>query len=143
VERVHGLGPAGGSAALEQLIEQHGAALVYDFRAYLGLNLWDVLFTTSPRLLLAWIEGLPEDSAFIASVREAAPYREPDPHAQYEPDWRGWTRLHSMIADLFDAVNLNTAATGNYKKRPTFEPWPRPKKRRPKRVADIRRMFGN
>jgi hypothetical protein len=116
---------------------------VYDFRAYLGLNLWDVLFDTSPRLLLALIEGLPEDSAFVASVRAAAPYREADPNAQYEPEFRGWTRLHSLLADIFDAVNLNTAATGNFKKPPQFEPWPRPKKRRPKRVADIRRMFGN
>lgn len=96
-----------------------------------------------PRLLLALVEGLPEDSAFTASVRLSAPYREPNPHEVYrEPDFRGWTRLHSLLADIFDAINLNTAATGNYKKRPTFDPWPRPKKRKPQRVADIRRMFG-
>lgn len=115
---------------------------MYDFRAYLGLNLWDVLFDTSPRLLLALIEGLPDDSAFVASVRAAAPYREANPYAHYEPDFRGWTRLHSLLADIFDAINLNTSATGNFKKRPEFEPWPRPKKRKPLRVADIRRQLG-
>lgn len=41
--------------------------------------------------------------------------------------FRGWGVTQSLLADLFDAVNANTAATGNFKHRPKIAPWPRPK----------------
>lgn len=31
-----------------------------------------------------------------------------------------------MQADIFDALNVNTKATGNFKKPPKFPLWPRP-----------------
>lgn len=33
---------------------------------------------------------------------------------------------YRALAAIYDALNLNTAATGNWKKRPKFEPWPVP-----------------
>lgn len=55
-----------------------------------------------------------------------------------------------MLADLYDALNLNTAATGNWKKEPPkFDPYPRPKKRdkpaatggtRPKKAVNLKAL---
>lgn len=41
----------------------------------------------------------------------------------------GWGVNRHMLADLYDAVNLNTKATGQWKKGkpPEFPAWPRPK----------------
>lgn len=40
----------------------------------------------------------------------------------------GWGVDRHMQADIFDAINTNTRATGNWgKKPPTFPLWPRPK----------------
>lgn len=80
--------------------------------------------------MLALIEGIPEDSAFFTSVRGA--------------DWAGWTRTESLLADIYDAVNVNTTATGRWKKRPPkIQPYPRPKSRRRKvtTVADLKRKY--
>ena len=44
-------------------------------------------------------------------------------------DWKeylGKDHLWFIMADLIDAQNLNTAATGNFKKKPKFAPYPRP-----------------
>lgn len=38
----------------------------------------------------------------------------------------GWGIERHMQADIFDALNVNTRATGNWKKPPTFPLWPRP-----------------
>lgn len=62
----------------------------------------------------------------------------------------GWDPDRYMLADLIDAINNNTLATGNWKKGqvPKFQPYPRPeetatdgsgKKRRS--VKDIYRHF--
>lgn len=58
--------------------------------------------------------------------------------------FRGWTRTHDLLAGVYDAINANTVATGNFKKKPKIPPWPRPtrKPKRPKTVADIRKHFG-
>ncbi len=82
-------------------------------------------------MLIALIEGLPEESAFAGSVRGGGPVT-------------GWTRLHGLLADLNDQVQINTMATGNFKRRPKFKPYPRPRARasRPVTVAGIRRQFG-
>jgi hypothetical protein len=40
----------------------------------------------------------------------------------------GWGTDRHLLADLYDAVNVNTRATGQWKKgsEPEFKPWPRP-----------------
>ncbi|OLT27741.1 hypothetical protein BJF83_17290 [Nocardiopsis sp. CNR-923] len=87
-----------------------------------------------PRLLLALIEQLPEDSAFVTSVRGR--------------DWRGWTRQAAILADLYDAVMSHAAiAAADYsqarKVKPIGKPYPRPTTRqRAQRVADVRRALG-
>lgn len=62
----------------------------------------------------------------------------------------GWTQDRHLLADLFDALNANTRATGNWgsKKPPNLSPYPRPKvKKKPQKrpgqsVKDIFKMFG-
>lgn len=67
-----------------------------------------------PSLVLALIERLPEGSLYVAEVRGGR-------------DHFGWTTDRYMLASLYDALNLNTAASGNWKKEPPdFKPWPRP-----------------
>lgn len=41
----------------------------------------------------------------------------------------GWGTERSLLADIFDAINANTRATGQYKQRPKVVLWPRPKPR--------------
>ena len=36
------------------------------------------------------------------------------------------SREYYALAGIYDAVNTNTAATGHFKRRPKFEPWPVP-----------------
>lgn len=44
-------------------------------------------------------------------------------------EYLGWGVDRHMMADLFDALNFNTKATGNWKKNPPDLPhWPRPTK---------------
>lgn len=88
----------------------------------------------SPALVLALVEGLPEDSATVAAMRGGA-------------DWRGWTQQARILADVYDAINLNTRASGRWKKRaPKIDPYPRPKRARSRRrgqsISDIRRIVG-
>lgn len=60
----------------------------------------------------------------------------------------GWGVDRHMQADIFDALNVNTQATGNWKKPPTFPLWPRPKtgaekkdEIKPVSVADLYNNF--
>lgn len=40
----------------------------------------------------------------------------------------GWGVERHLLAELFDAINVNTKATGNWRKKPPeFPRWPRPK----------------
>lgn len=90
--------------------------------------------------MLDLVEGLPDDSATVAAMRGGR-------------DWRGWTREVELLADVFDAINVNTRASGRWKKKPPkIPPYPRPKakgkaakkaaKRRGQSLADVRRMLG-
>ena len=65
--------------------------------------------------------------------------------------WRTFLGIgpeYYVAAGIFNAVNGNTVATGNYKKRPKFDPWPTPhdivKKKAKKKtgLAEIERRFG-
>lgn len=59
----------------------------------------------------------------------------------------GWGVDRHMRADLYDAINLNTKATGSWKKgkAPDIPAWPRPtrEEQTPKRVtvADVYARF--
>jgi len=86
----------------------------------------------SPRLVLALIEHLPEDAALVAEARGGG-------------EFRGWTREVAVLADLYDAVMLNTQATGRWKKHPPKLPkYPRPKTRRSRmtKISDLRARYG-
>jgi hypothetical protein len=64
-------------------------------------------------------------------------------------DHFGWGIDRYLLADLFDALNQNTRATGNWGKgkAPKFPQWPRPKSRKvrdedkPKTVAELYARF--
>lgn len=47
--------------------------------------------------------------------------------AQGGPQHIGWGQDRHMLADLIDAIQQNTRATGNFKKPPKIKPYPRPK----------------
>lgn len=60
----------------------------------------------------------------------------------------GWGTDRHLMADLYDAINLNTKATGNWKKgaQPDLPPWPRPARdggtgKKPVTLADIYARF--
>ncbi|GLZ81411.1 hypothetical protein Afil01_62180 [Actinorhabdospora filicis] len=69
----------------------------------------------APMLVLALIMRLPDTSLTVA-------------HATGGREHFGWGRDRHLLADLFDAVQLNTRAAGNWnKKAPKLPTQPRPK----------------
>ncbi|MCU1677273.1 MAG: hypothetical protein JWM93_2031 [Frankiales bacterium] len=98
-------------------------------------------------MLLALIEGLPEESAYVASVRDNAPPQIQIPGPAPRPSFRGWTRMHALLADQYDQAQLSLIALGHWKKgkEPKFEPWPRPTMRTAAPegfVSSLRKRFG-
>lgn len=86
-----------------------------------------------PKVVLRLAQGLPDVSLTVALASGGR-------------DHYGWGVDRHMAADLYDAVNANTRATGNWQgKPPKFPAWPRPtskpgdahKASRPTSVADI------
>lgn len=68
-----------------------------------------------PALLLALLERLPDDSMTAALAAGGK-------------HLFGWGVDRYIAADTFDALNLNTVATGQWKKKPPeIKPYPRPK----------------
>lgn len=63
-------------------------------------------------------------------------------------EYFGWGSERHMLADIFDAINLQTRATGNWQKgkAPKLPPFPRPgrdkKPAKPVTVADLHKRFG-
>jgi hypothetical protein len=61
----------------------------------------------------------------------------------------GWGTDRHMMADIYDALNQNTRATGQWdKKPPEIPPWPRPEagdltpeEKKPVTVADLYKRF--
>jgi hypothetical protein len=111
-----------------------------DLSHYHRINLTDLVTGVggwTPRLVLGLLAELPEDAATVASIRGG-------------DEWRGWTRGTGVLADLYDALNVNTRATGQWKRKPPkIDPYPRPeqkkagkKKRRGQSIADVRRTLG-
>lgn len=74
-----------------------------------------------PALVLALYARLPQDSMTRAQER--------DPENWFY--YMGADPSYYLLAGIYDAVNLNTRATGQYKKgkAPVFEPYPLPEKR--------------
>ena len=85
----------------------------------------------APALVLALVEGLPDDSWYYAAL-------------QGGDEFLGWGRDRYMVADLFDALMFVARSSGNLGKRKLPE-YPRPKKMRPKKgkrsVADLYQLF--
>lgn len=81
-----------------------------------------------PRLVLALVQALPDDSLT---------------HALMQGGWEnfGWGHSRHLMASIYDALNQNTIATGSWKKgkTPKLPLWPRPgsKKKAAKRKGPI------
>lgn len=70
-----------------------------------------------PGFLYSLIARLPDDSMTRALQQGG------------EEDWGlylGASREYHVMAAVYDAVNLNTSATGMFKKPPKFDRWPTP-----------------
>lgn len=97
--------------------------------------------------ILALIEGLPEDSAYVGSVRDSI-VADPDykPSVEQRPSFRGWTRLHTLLADRYDQAEVQFLAEFPKKDRPEFTPWPRPAVREAVKpggyVSSLKKRFG-
>lgn len=66
-----------------------------------------------PVLALVYLRGLPDTSLTTALMRGGQEHY-------------GWGQDRHIQADLYDAISLNTRATGNWKKPPDIPAWPRP-----------------
>jgi hypothetical protein len=71
----------------------------------------------APAFVLLLVQRLPDDSYTHALARGGREHF-------------GWGTDRHMFADLYDALNANTRATGNWGKgkAPKIQPWPRPGK---------------
>lgn len=75
-----------------------------------------VLGEIAPLFVLSLIESLPEGSTTHAMM-------------QGGEHWRAYAGIgqdYYVLAGIYNAINANTAARGNFKKRPKFEGWPTP-----------------
>lgn len=90
----------------------------------------------APSLALALVQGLPDTSLTSALASGGR-------------DFLGWGVERYLLADLYDAMNLNTKATGQWKnKPPDFPQFPRPTKprdpnepKKPVTVAELHAHF--
>jgi hypothetical protein len=92
---------------------------------------WDAGRGPSPALLLALVWALPEDSLTKALMRGGREH------------W-GWSITQYQLASIYNAVNVNTQATGNWaKKPPKFDPFPVPKTKKsgPRKKVSAKDMF--
>jgi len=90
-------------------------------------------------LVLLYAQRLPDTSLTVALASGGR-------------DHFGWGIDRHMLADVFDAINANTKATGNWGrgKTPKLPQWPRPtgkkkkpEKKKPVSVADIFKRFND
>ncbi|QAY15922.1 tail assembly chaperone [Streptomyces phage Janus] len=134
----------GGSLGLCRLIDDYGEGLYADLRFHYGIDLVDVIEGRgpSPMFVMALVRRLPDTSLTVALASGGREHF-------------GWGVDRHLKADLFDALNQNTRATGQWGKGkvPKFPAWPRPavkkkdagtSKKDPKRrvsVAEIYKKF--
>ena len=120
------------------MIDEYGEGLNPDLLYYYGVDLRDVVNgDIAPLFVISLIERLPEGSKTQALMQDSKYWRS---FMDINPDYY-------VLAGIFNAVNDNTRARGNFKKPPKFEPWPVPqlivdkaKKKesdRPKTVKDL------
>jgi hypothetical protein len=116
------------------VIDQHGEGVLPDLWFYYGVRFADVLAGRgpSPYEAMLLVQRLPDDSLTAALMQGGR-------------EFFGWGRYRHMLADVFDALNLNTRATGNWKngKAPGIPPYPRPHtpKKPQHTVKDIYRIM--
>lgn len=89
-----------------------------------------------PAHMLALIERLPEGSMTVSMRHDKKEWR----------DYLGADMNYYVSAGIFNAVNDNTVATGNWEKgkAPKLKPWPVPqiaKKLREKKPASVKDLF--
>lgn len=117
------------------MIDDFGEGLYPDLLFYYGVDLTDVIAGRgpAPALVVALAQRLPDTSLTVALASGG--------RAHF-----GWGVDRHLLADVFDAVNVNTRATGQWGKGkvPKFPAWPRPtapttqpKAKRPVTVADL------
>lgn len=91
----------------------------------------------SPSLVLSLAKRLPDTSLTVALASGGREHF-------------GWGTDRHMMADLFDAINQNTRASGQWGKKgpPDIKPWPRPnpedktpEEKKPVSVADLYNRF--
>lgn len=100
---------------------------------YYGVDLVDVVNLNGPppSFVLELIRGLPDDSMTVALRRGGM-------------EFFGWGTDRYIAADTFDALRVNTYATGNWAKTPEKPtPYPRPVvKSKVKKKASVADLFG-
>jgi hypothetical protein len=119
-------------------MDEYGEGLYPDLLFYYNVDFCDVIAGRGPAplLVLSLVQRLPDDSLTSALANGGREHF-------------GWGNDRHLLADTYDAINLNTKATGNWKpgKQPALPPWPRPgrdektAKKKPVSVADIYARF--
>ncbi|ATI18639.1 tail assembly chaperone [Streptomyces phage Amethyst] len=108
----------GGSLGLGELIDKYGDGLYPDLLFHYGVDLTEVIAGRgpSPALVLSLVQRLPDTSLTMALASGGREHF-------------GWGIDRHMSADIFDAINQNTRATGQWGKgkAPKIPLWPRPK----------------
>ncbi|AWY07582.1 tail assembly chaperone [Streptomyces phage Yosif] len=130
---------AGGSLSLARLVDDYGEGLYPDLLFYYRVDLGEVIAGRgpSPSLVLSLVQRLPDTSLTVAL-------------ASGGKEFFGWGADRHMQADLYDALNQNTRATGQWGKKgaPKIPEYPRPKKKaldkakkKVKSVAELYKQF--
>lgn len=117
------------------MIDEYGEGLYPDLLRYWGIDLVAVVAGDGPppSLVLSLVQALPDDSLTVALMQGGRQHF-------------GWGHDRHLRASLYDAINQNTIASGNWKKPPRFPAWPRPevvKKKKRRSVADMWAAFPN
>ena len=83
----------------------------------------------APRFVISLIQRLPDTSLTSALASGGR-------------EFFGWGQDRHISADIFDAINQNTRATGNWgKKPPKIEPRPRPGRDKKKKKVGLADLF--
>lgn len=94
-----------------------------------------------PSFLLSLIDGLPLGSMYLSERMAEGGDAQPHEFLARSAEWY-------VLADVYDAVMLNTRATGQWKKGkvPEFDPYPRPKSQKKTKkktsLSGLWQMFG-
>jgi len=126
---VPGSDATGGSLQLDELIEEHGEALLFDLQS-IGVDLrdlWRPGTRVTPRYVLWLVGQLPQSSAFAASMRGGAEFR----------PWTTDTYLLAAVVNILAAANRQRA--GKRGGKPVVKP-PQAQRARPARVLSVAQL---